>query len=328
MTELRFDIRFHRPGFTLEIEESVPLQGITALTGPSGSGKTSLLRVLAGLETCHTAHVRFGDETWDTLPTHERGIGYVFQDARLFNHLDVAGNLAFGAKRRGADKAHLDDVVNALGLAPFLARNPDTLSGGEQRRVALGRAMAAKPRILFLDEPLAGLDPDKKADMQEAVCQASTRFGTPAIFVSHDRDEVHALAHRELRLVEGRKLRWAKMPARVFAQVIARDGGSARVRLAGREFSVAVAPGDATQVKICLQAGSYLISGQDPGDTSGLATLPVQLGDDWADGRVSAFVGDQKVLLDVSESPARLPAGKPMFLTLLNLRVTNHFSAK
>ena len=119
---LGFDIRVEHPDFTLEAAAEVPLTGITALSGPSGSGKTTLLRALAGLEPHTSGHVRFADEDWTGLSPAARGIGYVFQDARLFPHLDVAGNLDYGARRRHTPTGLVEAVIGALDLHPLLRR--------------------------------------------------------------------------------------------------------------------------------------------------------------------------------------------------------------
>jgi molybdate transport system ATP-binding protein len=198
--ELNLTISLAYPGFVLEVQEVLALSGVTALFGPSGSGKTSLLRVIAGLETGAKGNISFGREQWlnsDTkrfVPPHQRSVGYVFQDARLFGHHSVAGNLAFAAKRSRAPTTLQDEVVQALDLGPLLTRRTAGLSGGERQRVALGRALLTQPRLLLLDEPLAALDQRRKADILPYLHAITRRFALPTLYVSHAIDEVAQLA--------------------------------------------------------------------------------------------------------------------------------------
>ena len=158
-------LRLPRRGFTLDVALSLPAHGVTALFGPSGCGKTSVLRALAGLERA-AGRVAFGDTVWQDdaqglfVPTHQRAIGYVIQEAALFPHLDVQHNLAYGLKRIASSQRRiaLDQVVGLLGIAHLLQRRPDALSGGERQRVAIARALATSPALLLMDEPLAALD--------------------------------------------------------------------------------------------------------------------------------------------------------------------------
>ena len=154
------------PDFALDVDLDLPGRGVTALFGQSGCGKTTLLRCIAGLER-GTGWLKVNGETWQDaerfVPTHCRPLGYVFQDARLFAHLDVRRNLDYGAKRAfrrtaSADSSRRDAIVDLLGLGPLLDRLPSRLSGGEQQRVAIARALLTEPRLLLMDEPLAALD--------------------------------------------------------------------------------------------------------------------------------------------------------------------------
>jgi molybdate transport system ATP-binding protein len=190
--KFRFDLNLAEPGFT-------------AVVGPSGAGKTTLLRCLAGLNRAR-GFLAIGGHIWQDekkfLPTHRRPLGYVFQEGNLFPHLSVAGNLAYGAKRRdpkGNGRAGLEDGRKVLGIGHLLDRRPDTLSGGERQRVALARALAANPELLLLDEPLAALDQDRKEEILPYL-EGLRRFGRPIIYVSHARDEVERLADTVLRL--------------------------------------------------------------------------------------------------------------------------------
>jgi molybdate transport system ATP-binding protein len=214
MTALSLSVRMCLEGFELDIEHSLPLAGISALFGPSGSGKSSLLRIIAGLERRARGRIAFGDELWQNadsalfVPAHRRGVGYVFQDARLFSHLTVEGNLRFADKRsRTLDGAiAFDDVVAALELAPLLARRCDALSGGERQRVAIGRTLLTRPRLLLMDEPLVGLDLKRKAEILPYIEALPDAFRVSVVYVTHAIEEVTRLAERMIVLAAGRKV--------------------------------------------------------------------------------------------------------------------------
>ena len=212
MSEVALDIALQLDAFELAVTHKFPLQGITALFGPSGSGKTTLLRVVAGLERRASGTVNFATETWQGagtfVPPHRRGIGYVFQDARLFPFLDVAANLRYADKRSRHTQAHVtwDDVVEALDLGNLLGRRPSSLSGGERQRVAIGRTLLTRPRLLLMDEPLAALDLRRKAEILPYIEKLPGAFGVPIIYVTHSVEEVVRLADRMVVLAEGRKL--------------------------------------------------------------------------------------------------------------------------
>ncbi|MDZ7642957.1 MAG: ATP-binding cassette domain-containing protein [Woeseiaceae bacterium] len=192
------------------MQADVELDGVTGLFGASGSGKSTLLRLIAGLERADDGHVRFAGKPWQDagtfVPPHRRPVGYVFQDARLFRHLDVAGNLRFAARRRSDDGAgpQFDEVVAACDLDPLLDRDVRALSGGEQQRVALARTLLCGPRLLLFDEPLAALDAARKHDILPYIESLQARFGIPAIYVSHSMDEIVRLADRVIVLADGR----------------------------------------------------------------------------------------------------------------------------
>ncbi len=201
-----------RCGFSLAVQEVLTPTGIVAVMGASGSGKSTLLRALAGLETAARGRlVLAGQVLLDSaagiaVPAHRRGIGYVFQDARLFTHRSVVGNLRYALSRArvGPAAPAFDDVVAALDLAPLLGRRVSGLSGGERQRVAIARALLANPRLLLLDEPLAALDMKRKAELLPYIRQLPVHFGIPLIYVSHAVEEVAQLADEVLILNAGR----------------------------------------------------------------------------------------------------------------------------
>ncbi|HEX5756043.1 MAG TPA: molybdenum ABC transporter ATP-binding protein, partial [Arenimonas sp.] len=196
------------PGFALDVELALPARGVSALFGPSGSGKTTVLRCLAGLERARGA-MRVGNEVWQDqarfLPTHRRPIGYVFQDAALFPHLSVLGNLRYGQRRsRDASSVDLKQAIELLGIGDLLDRKPDTLSGGERQRVAIARALAVGPRLLLLDEPLAALDAARKREVLPYLETLHESLDIPVVYVSHSSDEVARLADHLVLLDAGR----------------------------------------------------------------------------------------------------------------------------
>lgn len=195
---LRIRIRHWQGNFQLQADLALPERGVTALFGASGSGKTSLLRLIAGLDTPQHGRIQLGNETFadsgrsQFVPPHRRHLGVVFQDARLFPHYRVRGNLAYGTPKK--DTAYFNTIVNLLGIDHLLDRFPATLSGGEARRVAIGRALLSKPRMLLLDEPLTGLDGARKQELLEFILRLTQEIDIPVIYVSHDPEELTTIA--------------------------------------------------------------------------------------------------------------------------------------
>ena len=196
----RFSISY--PDFQFQMELDTHAQGILAVLGPSGSGKTTLLRCLAGLERAPSGFMQLGGFTWQDesrgvfVPLHQRSVGYVFQEARLFPHLTVKANLEYGLRRQALDrrKLALDDIVPMLGLDALLERRPRKLSGGEQQRVAIGRALLRNPVLLLLDEPLSSIDSQRKAEVLPFIRRLSHELHVPVIYVSHSLPEVLQIA--------------------------------------------------------------------------------------------------------------------------------------
>ncbi|MBK1664011.1 molybdenum ABC transporter ATP-binding protein [Rhodospirillum rubrum] len=186
-------------------------KGVTALFGRSGAGKTSVISMVAGLSRPDGGRIVVDDRVlFDgakgiDLAPEKRRVGYVFQEGRLFPHLTVRQNLAFGMNRVSAAERYVgeDDVVDLLGIGALLDRRPAKLSGGEKQRVAIGRALLASPRILLMDEPLASLDAQRKDEVLPFIARLPRRFSIPILYVSHAMDEVLRLADTLVLIAEG-----------------------------------------------------------------------------------------------------------------------------
>ena len=201
--------------FTLNVSFEAPMQGITALFGPSGCGKTTILRCMAGLQRL-AGNLTVGQEAWQNDDTntfkkaHHRPVGYVFQEASLFQHLSVRNNLLYGARRTKAEAAtgtlSFDSIVDLLDIGQLLDRPPAALSGGERQRVAVGRALLSQPRLLLMDEPLSALDRQTKDEILPYFETLHQELAIPIVYVSHDIAEVAQLADRMVVLAQGRKV--------------------------------------------------------------------------------------------------------------------------
>jgi molybdate transport system ATP-binding protein len=214
MDGIRARLRIARGDFQLDVDVHLPQHGISALFGPSGSGKTTCLRAIAGLERAPGGYVALGDEVWQDdgagifVPVHRRALGYVFQEASLFPHLSVRGNLDFGRKRVPVSERRFDlaPVAELLGITGLLDRRPDGLSGGERQRVAIARALLAAPRLLLMDEPLAALDLRRKQEILPYLERMHDELAIPIIYVSHAPDEVARLADYLVLLDDGKSV--------------------------------------------------------------------------------------------------------------------------
>lgn len=193
----------------MHLELDLAAAGVTFLFGPSGSGKTTLLRIIAGLEHLPGCDVNFQGQHWQSArhftPVYKRAIGYVFQESSLFPHLTVAQNLNYGLTRLQPEARHVtfDDAVAQLGLETLLARRPDQLSGGQRQRVAIARALLRSPQLLLMDEPLASLDVQSKAEILPYFEKLQRHLDIPVLYVSHAVEEVLRLADHMLLLKEG-----------------------------------------------------------------------------------------------------------------------------
>lgn len=210
--QARFQLAW--PGFRLDVDLALPGRGVTALFGHSGSGKTTLLRCIAGLERPPVGRLSINGDTWQDertwLPPHRRPLGYVFQEASLFPHLSVLGNLRYGLRRAktiaNGQGVSLEHAIDLLGIGHLLERKPDRLSGGERSRVAIARALAVSPRLLLLDEPLAALDHDRKQEILPYLERLHDELEVPVLYVSHAPDEVARIADHLVVLEDGRAL--------------------------------------------------------------------------------------------------------------------------
>lgn len=213
-TGITAHLQVNYAGFCLNVQLALPGHGITVLHGPSGCGKTTVLRAIAGLVRARSARVVVQGHIWQDdaakqwLPTHKRGVGYVFQEPSLFEHLNVSSNLQYGQRRMAAMRpAHqriaLDQAIDLLGISTLLDRHCHTLSGGERQRVAIARALVSSPRLLLLDEPLAALDAQRKAEILPYLETIERELAIPMLMVSHAPDEVVRLASTVVLMEQG-----------------------------------------------------------------------------------------------------------------------------
>ncbi len=217
---LTVQLNKRRGDFNLTLEFTAAESGVVALFGRSGCGKSTAVNLIAGLLQPDAGFIKLGDEVLvDTaqrinLPAEQRRIGYVFQDARLFPHYTVLGNLRYGLQRSHQQQPGIafDTVVELLGLATLLQRRPPQLSGGEQQRVALGRALLSQPRLLLLDEPLASLDLARRAEVLPYLERVRDQLRIPMVYVSHQFEEVLHLATQVVLMQQGRVLAQGDLP--------------------------------------------------------------------------------------------------------------------
>jgi thiamine transport system ATP-binding protein len=233
-----------------------------ALLGPSGSGKSTLLRAVAGLEPLESGTVSLDGRNLAGVPTHQRGVGLMFQDDALFPHTDVRGNVEFGLRMAGMSRraraTRVDEVLTLVGLGELAARRVSQLSGGEQQRVALARTLAPRPRVLMLDEPLGSLDRllhDRLVDDLRTLLRAAD---VPALVVTHDHDEAMALADRIVLLRDGRVVQ-CDTPAELWRAP--RDEWVARFLGLGPALDATIADGAATTQWGTLRIDTGAVSG-------------------------------------------------------------------
>lgn len=211
MNNLFFKGKVNYPDFELSFDLSLPGSGISAFFGASGAGKSTLLRAISGLVRPSGGTICIKGETWQNdeenifVPTYKRSLGYVFQEARLFPHLNVHDNLMYGQKRIRTGKKNilLEKAIYFFGIGHLLNRMPDTLSGGEMQRVSIARALATDPDIMLMDEPLSALDVKRKSEIIPYLQRLNNELRIPIIYVSHAIDEISALADHLVLLEKG-----------------------------------------------------------------------------------------------------------------------------
>ena len=212
MADLIIKVSANFGDFHLDVDMALPGRGVSAFFGPSGSGKSLLLRAIAGLEQCPAATILINGETWQEgayfMPAHERAVGVVFQDARLFDHLNVRGNLDYG-RRRALNRGQTpfwgqtpNAVIELLGIAHLMSRMPAKLSGGERQRVAIARALAMQPTAILFDEPTSALDPELVGEVL-GVMRKLALSGMTMVVVTHEMGFAREVADRVLFIDDG-----------------------------------------------------------------------------------------------------------------------------
>ncbi|MGH6876604.1 MAG: molybdenum ABC transporter ATP-binding protein [Rhizomicrobium sp.] len=296
-------LRHRLGGFTLDASFDVQGHGVTALFGASGAGKTTIVNALAGLLRPDEGRIIIdSDVVVDTsrkvfVPARLRRTGYVFQDARLFPHLNVENNLRFGWRRvaQRIRPVEFDEIVDLLGLAPLLARKPGRLSGGEKSRVALGRALLASPRLLLLDEPLAALDATRKAEIFPYLERLRDQARLPMLYVTHSTDELSRLADDMIVLRDGRvaaqgsvfdlvsdpelgalvPAHGAVFPARITEH--REDGLTTLAFDGGKLFVPRIARPPGTALRVRLRADEVMLARKAPEEISANNVLPAEV---------------------------------------------------
>ena len=308
MEGLHIKLLLQRPSFELNVDVQLPATGITVLFGPSGSGKTTLLRCVAGLEKAPHGRVAleqaehplqpnfvWQDHTRDIwVPTWQRDLGYVFQEASLFEHLNVLQNVRYGLKRchkPGGPQA-LEQAIQLLGIDHLMDRPIASLSGGERQRVAIARALATQPRLLLLDEPLAALDPSRRQDILPWLEHLRDALHIPMLYVTHSMDELVRLANHVVVLSQGRV-----QQSGLLQQVLT-------------ELNTSLAQGD--------EAATLITGSVDQIDTAwNLARVAFTGGSIWL--RDDGFTQGQKLRLRVLAKDVSLSTVQPQHTSIQNL---------
>lgn len=338
--------------FRFAVDLVLPGSGVTVLLGSSGCGKSTLLRCIAGLEHPTPGYFGINGSVWQDsennlfVPTHQRNLGYVFQDANLFPHLTVLENLRFGLKRVRRPQTHHDKlsaVTELLGINSLLNRLPDRLSGGEKQRVAIARALVLNPAILLMDEPLASLDSRRKQEVMPYLLKLQQEYKTPIVYVTHSQEEAAQLADTLVLLDNGHVLGTGKV-SETLSRIdlpLAKEKQTAVVweavvtyhepefRLSHVDFNggslslpaIDVPPG--ARLRVQVHARDVSITLQEPSHTSILNVLPATISGiaDEQDGQtiVQLKVGQQTLLSHVTRKSAQLLAlktGLPVFVQI------------
>ncbi len=289
--------------FHLDIDVTLPSLGITVLYGESGSGKTTLLRCIAGLKQAQNGFLSINNTVWQDsekqlfVPTHQRALGYVFQDANLFTHLSVSDNLDYGLKRlkTAVDPTQKAHIIELLGISHLMSRMPEHLSGGERQRVAIARALVLNPRILLMDEPLASLDSQRKQEILPFLMRLNQELHIPVLYVTHSKKEMALLADYLVILAHG-KVDAMGLLSQTLSRVdlpLSQDGQASCV------WEICIAQHD---------HADHLTQVDFSGGRLYLPTIPLAIGEK---RRVQIFARDVSITLDMSSQTSilnRLPA--------------------
>lgn len=306
---LSLSCRLKHGEFRLELDTDLPMRGITGIFGESGAGKTSLLRWVAGLERPETGRLAVAGEVWEDsasgirLPVHQRRVGYVFQEPRLFPHIDVRRNLDYGRRRADSERVDFDQVVGLLGIGGLLDRMPGALSGGEAQRVAIARALLRAPRLLLMDEPLASLDERRKQALLPYFDRLHAELDIPVLYVSHSLDEVCRLCDT-LVVLGGGSVRASGPIETVLTDIdnpafdagisilhgavtdYDRDYDLSTVKLTAGYIRVSGSYGIGTRLRLLIRSSDISVCRELPSQTSILNILPVRI-DAIAEGEAS-----------------------------------------
>jgi len=358
MTSIQARFKLDYGDFKLDVDLKLPGTGITVLFGHSGSGKTTLLRCIAGLQHAPQGFLKINGNVWQDsehdvfLPTYKRSLGYVFQEANLFPHLTVAGNLQFGLKRiaKSSGTVDLQHIVELLGIDHLLQRMPERLSGGERQRVAIARALALNPEVLLMDEPLASLDFKRKQEILPFLSRLHQQLNIPVLYVTHSQQEVAQLADYLVILAEGRALASGSL-AETLSRLdvpLAQDREAAtvwqaaiveheadyhltRVEFAGGSLSLtAIDAPIGTQLRVQIYARDVSIALKAPAATSILNVLPATItgiADDHGGQTVVRLqVGNQPLLAHITHKSAMLLGLKldmPVYVQIKGTSILN-----
>jgi molybdate transport system ATP-binding protein len=342
-----------RGNFSLDVDIDIPMQGITGIFGESGTGKTALLRCIAGLESDAVGRLVVAGDVWQDgtagLSIHQRDIGYVFQEPRLFAHLDVTGNLEYGQRRTQQREVDAADVIGLLGLEGLLERRPDSLSGGEAQRVAIARALLRAPRFVLMDEPLASLDRARRDEILPFLDRLHSSLDLPIIYVSHSIDEVTRLCDHLLVMDGGRivangslqqVLMHTNLPvlggeeagAVIEAQVAGYDNdfNLTRVAFDGGDMWISGRHNSEGSLRLRIRANDVSLCREKPTDTTILNIVPGTIESIEPDSDASVLVhvalGNEKILARVtrrSSSELGLRRGDQVMVQIKSVAVRN-----
>jgi molybdate transport system ATP-binding protein len=344
--------------FQLTVDLRLPNFGVTVLFGESGSGKTTLLRCIAGLQKAEQGFLQINGEIWQDstngifLPTHQRNLGYVFQEANLLAHLTVFDNLAYGLKRSGhsTKTENFRYIIDLLGIVPLLSRKPARLSGGERQRVAIARALVLQPQILLMDEPLASLDFQRKQEILPFLSRLPSELNIPVLYVTHSQQEVAQLANYVVLLQQG-KVQAAGELAEIGSRldlpqahekhassvwqvrVVAHEAEYhlTRVAFAGGELSLpALNVALGTYLRLQIYARDVSITLEKAKNTSILNVLPATIieivQDDNGQSVIRLQVGEQPLLAHITGKSAQLLNLQPNNTVYVQIKSTSLFS--